>query len=125
MTIRISDVLGAPMVLLAGLCSTGCECIDCERAGPTIGYLRAVVQEGAGNPVAGASVHLDDRGYVTEPQVTNSAGTAVLLVYMDAVPSDTGTVTVSPPAEFLPPPPQAVTIPAGDTVDVTVDLQRS
>lgn len=98
MTHRISSVLAASVSLLAGLASTGCECIDCNRAGPTIGYAHTVVQDESGGGVAGASVHLDNRAYITEPQITNSAGSAVLLVYMEPGPSDTATITLFPPA---------------------------
>jgi hypothetical protein len=124
MTLRISSALAASAGVLAALASTGCECIDCDRAGPTVGYARTAVQDDAGGPVAGASVHLDNRSYVTEPQTTNAAGAAVLLVYMDAGPSDTGTITVFPPAGYEPPLPQAVTIPARDTVSINVTLRR-
>ena len=72
----------------------------------------------------GVSVHLDNRGYITEPQVTGSNGATVLLVYMDPVPSDTGTVTALPPDGYQNPPPQPVTIVANDTVDVNFILQR-
>lgn len=123
MPLRISIILAASVVL-AGLASTGCECIDCNRAGPTVGYVRVLVEDDNGGPVAGASVHLDNRAYITEPQTTNSDGTVVLLVYMDAEPSDTGTITVSPPTGFEPPTPQAVTVLAGDTVSVGFALQR-
>jgi hypothetical protein len=69
------------------------------------------------------SIHLDNRVYITEPQVTGADGAAVLLVYLDFAPTDTGTVTASPPEGYQMPPPQPVTLQAGDTVDVTFTLQ--
>jgi hypothetical protein len=124
MRLRIPSLFAASLVLLVGLFSAGCECIDCNRAGPTIGYVRALVQEENASPVAGASIHLENRVYITEPRLTNVEGVAVLLVYMEPQASDTGTVTVAPPAGFELPAPQRVTIPAGDTVSLTFSLRR-
>jgi hypothetical protein len=122
MMLRLSSLLGASPALLAGLLSGACECIDCNRTGPTIGYVRVLVQEEGAGAVAGASVHIDNRIYVTESMVTNSDGLAVLLVYMDPEPTDTGTVTVQPPTGYQTPSPQAVIIPAADTVSISFSL---
>ena len=70
MTLRISSILAASMVLWAGITLAGCECIDCNRAGPIVGYIRTLVQDESGSPVSGASVHLDNRSFITEPQTT-------------------------------------------------------
>lgn len=125
MTPGISGSFAASLILMTGLASTGCECIDCNGVGPTLGYLRAAVREETGGAVPGATVHLDNRAYITEPQLTNSDGISVLLVYMAPGPSDTGAVTVSPPAGYKTPLPQGVTIPAGDTVSISFSLERS
>ncbi len=110
-------------VIAAGLSTAACECVDCERAGPTIGHVRALAQNETGTPVPGVSVHLDNRIYTTEPQITGTDGAAVLLVSMAAEPTDTGTVTAVPPASYLTPPPQPIILHAGDTVEVTFTLQ--
>jgi hypothetical protein len=125
MTLRISSILAASMVLWAGITLAGCECIDCNRAGPIVGYIRTLVQDESGSPVSGASVHLDNRSLITEPQTTETDGTAVLLVYMDTEPTDTGTITVFPPTAYQPPAPRPVITSAGDTINVSFALLRN
>ena len=110
----------AACLTAAAACARSTAVVTVTRGCPA-SSARVLIRTG---PVAGASVHLDNRSYVTEPQTTNTAGTAVLLVYMDAGPSDTGTITVFPPAGYEPPLPQAVTIPARDTVSINVTLRR-
>jgi hypothetical protein len=110
-------------VIAAELSTTACECIDCNREGPITGHLRAVAQNTEGAPVSGVSIHLDNRVYITEPQLTGADGVAVLLVYLDSEPTDTGIVTAFPPAGYQNPPPQPVTLQSGDTVAVTFALQ--
>ena len=122
---RMPRLIAGAVLLLTAAPVTGCECIDCNRTGPTVGYVRAIVADVGGAPVAGASIHIDNRSFITEPRVSDSEGIAVLLVYLDEPPSDTGTVTVSPPVGYAAPPPQPVTIPADDTTDVSVVLERS
>ena len=74
-------------------------------------------------PVAGASVHLDNRARITQPQTTLGDGVAVLLVYLGSQRTDTGTVTVVPPAGYDAPVPQAVTVVADETLSVSFSLQ--
>ena len=124
MSLPYASILAASAAAFGGLVSTGCGCDDCTRAGPTVGYVRALVQEENAGPIQGASVHLDNRMYITDPGLTRSDGIAVLLVEMGPQPSDTGTVTIVPPSEYDTPLPQVVTIPAGDTVYVSFPLRR-
>jgi hypothetical protein len=110
-------------VILAGLATGACECIDCNREGPTVGHLQAVTRNTDGAPVAGASIHIDNRSFITEPGMTGPDGAAVLEVYLDAPPTDTATVTAFPPGRYQTPLPQPVTLSAGDTMSVTFTLQ--
>jgi hypothetical protein len=125
MALPISSILSASAVLWAGITLAGCDCDDCTRAGPIVGYIRTLVEDEGGSPVAGASVHLDNRSFITEPQITESDGTAILLVYMDTEPTDTGTITVFPPTAYQPPAPQPVLISASDTINVSFALLRN
>jgi hypothetical protein len=120
----LPNLLASAPALLAGLLSVACECVDCNRAVPMVGYVRALVQEEGAGAVNGASVHLENRLYVTEPQMTSNNGLAVLLVYLGQEPTDTGTITVQPPAGYDTPSPQQVVIPAGDTVSIEFSLRR-
>jgi hypothetical protein len=91
---------------------------------PALGYLRASALDVLGSPVPGVSIHIDNRLYVTEPQVTGADGAAVLEVSLTVSGStDTATVTALPPEGYRNPPSQPVTIVADDTVDVGFALQ--
>jgi hypothetical protein len=123
MVTSMARALAAPLLALAGLTITACECDDCHRAAPIVGYVRTMVQDEQGAPVAGASIHIDNRSFITEPQSTASDGTAVLLVFLDTEPSDTVTVTIFPPSSYASPDPRPVTVPSGDTVTVSFALR--
>jgi hypothetical protein len=103
--------------------ATGCECIDCNREGPTVAHVRATVYNAFGAPIPGVVVRMDNRVYITEAVETSTTGNVVLEVFMNSEPSDTGTVTAVPPSSYGAPPPQQVTFIAGDTVNVEFTLQ--
>jgi hypothetical protein len=122
MIFHSSSFFTASLLVLGGVATTACECDDCHRAGPIVGYVRILVQDEQGAPLAGASIHIDNRSYITEPGTTGNDGSTVLLVYLDTAPADTGTITVFPPAAYEPPAPRPVTVPSSDTVVVSFVL---
>ena len=119
----ISSAATILLVATASLSAAACECIDCNREGPTVGHLHAVTRNTDGAPVAGVSIHIDNRSFITEPGVTGPDGAAVLEVYLAAPPTDTATVTAFPPGGYQTPLPQPVTLIAGDTVSVSFTLE--
>ena len=119
----ISSAATILLAATASLSAAACECIDCNRAPPTTGHVRTSVRNSAGEPVSGVSVRIDNRVLTTDPEVTGADGAAVLLVYLDAPPTDTATVTAFPPGGYQTPLPEPVTLTADDTVSVTFTLQ--
>ena len=73
MALPISSILCASTVLWAGITLAGCDCDDCTRVGPIVGYIRTLVQDEGGSPVAGASVHLDNRSFHLAQKAAASA----------------------------------------------------
>ena len=118
-----TSTLTGCLIVWCGLLVSACgECVDCHRQGPPVGYVRASAVDEAGGPVPGVSVHLDNREYVVEPQVTGADGAVVLVPTLGTIPSDTATVTAFPPSGYQNPPARQVTLTANDTVEVTFTL---
>ena len=110
--------LALSLMLLLGGCN---ECSDCGGGPIPVAYLRVITRTTTGS-LSGVDVRLDRQGFTPLAGTTDLAG-EYLFEVLEVAAGEAATLTTTPNAGLVAPPPQTVTLEPSDTVEVDVLLE--